>query len=55
MSVNYRELLKDYMRHVEEEEGVHFLEYATSKDWGTEEWEALKELLKENDQWYKHE
>lgn len=55
MSVNYRELLKNYIKHVDKMEGVHMLEHESNEFWGEEEWEALKEILRELDFWYAHE
>lgn len=42
--VNYRDLLKSYMRHVGEEEGVYFL---WNFDSGTEELDAIHEIAEE--------
>jgi hypothetical protein len=52
MSVNYRELLKDYIKFVDECEGVTCLEHVTEDDFGTEEWEALREMMDELGLWY---
>lgn len=52
MSVNYRELLKDYIRYVEECKGTTCLEHGNSHQWSTDGWESLKEILNELGLWY---
>jgi len=47
MSVNYRELMKDYMWLVCELEGTDHFNQMGSHNFGTEEWEAVCELHKE--------
>lgn len=46
--MDYRELLKKYMAHVVESEGVHFLHVGRPEvDMTAEEWEELRQISRE--------